>query len=72
MCYSNKLTGFYKVTKMKDKKQKHTHSLQLMKELVESADLWEAEDTGSRPSDDSLDNFEGERIDMYKELTDAS
>ncbi|XXG52120.1 hypothetical protein AAC387_Pa03g0517 [Persea americana] len=66
------LAGFYKVTKMKDKKRKHTHSLQLMKELVESADLWEAEDTGSRPSDDSLDNFEGERIDMYKELTDAS
>eukprot|EP00268_Persea_americana_P012712 TRINITY_DN15438_c1_g1_i1.p1 TRINITY_DN15438_c1_g1~~TRINITY_DN15438_c1_g1_i1.p1 ORF type:complete len:136 (+),score=38.42 TRINITY_DN15438_c1_g1_i1:203-610(+) len=57
---------------MKDKKRKHTHSLQLMKELVESADLWEAEDTGSRPSNDSLDNFEGERIDMYKELTDAS
>ncbi|RWR75616.1 Ankyrin repeat-containing domain-containing protein [Cinnamomum micranthum f. kanehirae] len=66
------LAGFYKVTKTKDKKRKHTHSLQLMKELVESADLWEAEDTGSRPSDDSLDNFEGERIDMYKELTDAS
>ncbi|RWR75614.1 serine/threonine-protein phosphatase 6 regulatory ankyrin repeat subunit B-like protein [Cinnamomum micranthum f. kanehirae] len=64
--------GFFKVTKMKEKKRKHTHSLQLMKKLVESADLWEAEDTGSRPPDDSFDNFGGERIDMYKELLDAS
>ncbi|RWR75626.1 serine/threonine-protein phosphatase 6 regulatory ankyrin repeat subunit B-like protein [Cinnamomum micranthum f. kanehirae] len=64
--------GFFKVTKMKEKKRKRTHSLQLMKKLVESADLWEAEDTGSRPPDDSFDNFGGERIDMYKELLDAS
>lgn len=53
---------------MKEKKRKHTQALQLMKELVSRAGLWEAEDTGSRPSDDYLHNLGDRRIDMYKEL----
>lgn len=51
---------------MKEKKRTHTHSLQLMKKLVSSSDTWEAEDTGSRPSDDSLKSFREERIDTDK------
>lgn len=57
---------------MKEKKRKHTQALQLMKELVSSAGLWEAEDTGSRPSDEYLHNLGDRRIDMYKEEPNAT
>ena len=48
------------------------HATQLMKKLVKAADSWEAEDNGSRPSEDSLNNLKDRRIDMYEEFPRAS
>ncbi|XXG52111.1 hypothetical protein AAC387_Pa03g0508 [Persea americana] len=64
--------GFYRVIKLKEKKRRHVHATQLMKKLVKAADSWEAEDNGSRPSEDSLNNLKDRRIDMYEEFPRAS